>query len=83
MVFVCVLFRWVLSFYSSLMQVNLNQYRGTVGVFNNSNLPIRKSYDFYSSRLSQQSLSIIFMIAITFVIYIIAAQDIQLVHQSL
>ena len=83
MVFVCVLFRWVLSFYSSLMQVNLNQYRGTVGVFNNSNLPIRKSYDFYSSRLSQQSLSIIFMIAITFVIYIIAAQNIQLVHQSL
>lgn len=83
MVFVCVLFRWVLSFYSSLMQVNLNQYRGTVGVFNNSNLPIRKSYDFYSSRLSQQSLSIIFMIAITFVIYIIAAQNIQLVHESL
>lgn len=83
MVFVCVLFRWVLSFYSSLMQVNLNQYRGTVGVFNNSNLPVRKSYDFYSSRLSQQSLSIIFMIAITFVIYIIAAQNIQLVHQSL
>ena len=83
MVFVCVLFRWVLSFYSSLMQVNLNQYRGTVGVFNNSNLPIRKSYDFYSSRLSQQSLSIVFMIAITFVIYIIAAQNIQLVHQSL
>ena len=83
MVFVCVLFRWVLSFYSSLMQVNLNQYRGTVGVFNNSNLPVRKSYDFYSSRLSQQSLSIIFMIAITFVIYIIAAQNIQLVHESL
>ena len=83
MVFVCVLFRWVLSFYSSLMQVNLKQYRGTVGVFNNSNLPIRTSYDFYSSRLSQQPLSIIFMIAITFVIYIIAAQDIQLVHQSL
>ena len=83
MVFVCVLFRWVLSFYSSLMQVNLKQYRGTVGVFNNSNFPIRKSYDFYSSRLSQQPVSIIFMIAITFVIYIIAAQNIQLVHQSL
>ena len=50
--FVCLLFREVLQFYLSLMSVNLNQYRGPVGVFSNHNLPTRKTYVF-SSKLLQ------------------------------
>ena len=67
------------------MPVNLNQYHGTVGVFNNCNLPTRKSYDVFSSRLLQQQLSKIYStkilvflitIAIRFVTYIITAQNV-------
>ena len=74
------------------MPVNLNQCRGTVGVFNNRNLPTRNSYDIFSSRLLQQRLSKIYstkisvfllMIAISFVTYIITAQNVRLVHRSL
>ena len=74
------------------MPVNLNQYHGTVGVFNNCNLPTRKSYDVFSSRLLQQQLSkiystkiLVFLITIAnrFVTYIITAQNVWLVHQSL
>ena len=69
------------------MPVNLNQYRGTVGVFNNRNLPTKKSYDVFSSRLLQQHLSKIYstkisvnllMMAIRFVNYIITAQNVDL-----
>ena len=65
------------------MPVNLNQCHGTVGVFNNRNLPTRKSYVF-SSRLLQERLSVfLLMIAIRFVTYIITAQNVRLVHRSL
>ena len=76
----------------TLMPVNLNQYPRTVGVFNNRNLPTRKSYDVFSSRLLQQHLSKIYstkisvpllMIAIRFVTYIITAQNVRLIHRSL
>ena len=74
------------------MSVNLNQYCGTVGVFNNRNLPPRKTYDVFPSRLLQQSLSKIYstkilifllIIAIRFVIYITTTQNVRLVHRSL
>ena len=74
------------------MRVNLKQYRETVGVFNNRNLATRKSYDLFSSRLLQQPLLKIYstktllfllMIAIRFVIYIINAQHVRLIHRSL
>ena len=74
------------------MPVNLKQYHGTAGVFNNRNLPTRKSYDVFSSTLLQQHLSKIYstkisvfllMIAIRFVTYIITAQNVRLVHRSL
>ena len=68
--FVYLLFREFLQFYTSLMLVKLNQTRGTVAVFNNCNLPPRKSYDLY-------------MIATRFVIYIIIAQNAPLFHLSL
>ena len=85
--FVYLLFRGLLWVYSSLILVNLNQYRGTVRVFNNCNLPSRKSYDLFYSTLLQHSLSKIYltkilvflpMIGIRFVICIIIAQDIRL-----
>ena len=74
------------------MPVNLSQYRGTVGVFNNCNLPTRKSYDLFSSRLLQQPLSkidstkiLVFLLttAVRFVIYIITVQNVRLVYRSL
>ena len=74
------------------MPVNLNQYRGRVGVFNNRNLPTRKAYNIFSSRLLKQPLSKIYstkilvfflIIAIRFVIYIITAQNVRLFLWSL
>ena len=73
------------------MPINLTQYRGTVGVFNNRNLPIKKTCDIFYSRLLQQLLSKIYsikilvfllMFAIRFVICIITAQNVRLVHRS-
>ena len=80
-----------------MILVNLNQYRVTVRVFNNCNLPTRKSCDLFYSTLLQHSLSKIYltkilvflpMIGIRFVIYtiiiiyIISAQDMRLVNRS-
>ena len=78
-------FRGFLSFYSSLIPVNLNQNRETVGVFNNRNLPTRKSYDLFSSRLLHKPhskiLVFLLIIVIRSVIYIITAQNVWLVHR--
>ena len=91
---VCLLFRRVLYFWcrSFLMPVNLIQCRGIVGVFNNCNLPTRKSYDLFfqwilqhhfSKNDSTKILVFLLMIAIRFVIYTIRAQNVRLVHRSL
>ena len=75
-----------------MIPVNLNQYCGIVRDFNNCNLQTRKSCYVFFSRLLQQSLSKIYstkilvfllMIAIRFVIYIITAQNVRLVHRSI
>ena len=74
------------------MLVNLSQEGWSVGVFNNCNLPARKSYDLFSSRLLQQPLSkihstkilvFLLIIAMRFVISIITAQNVRLVRRSL
>ena len=69
-----------------IVQRGLNQYRGTVGVFNNCNLPTRtKSYDLFSSKLLEQSPFNIYtiLIVIRFVKYINNAQNVRIVHRSL
>ena len=80
------------NFIHLLMPVNLNQYRGTILVFNNRNPSTRKSFDLFSSRLLQQPLSDIYstkilvfvlLIASRFVIYIITVQNVRLAQGSL
>ena len=53
------------------MPVNLNQYRGTIGVFKNRKLPVKKTDDPFSCRSFQKNLSKIQLIEIAIFLFVL------------
>ena len=70
------------------MTVNLNQYRWTVGVFNNRKLPLKKTHgpSLQKNNLKTQLIEIVIFLIVLSARYAIAdcsAQNIRFLHRSL
>ena len=70
------------------MTVNLNQYRWTVGVFNNRKLPLKKTHgpSLQKNNLKTHLIEIVIFLIVLSVRYVISlssAQNIRFLHRSL
>ena len=70
------------------MTVNLNQYRWTVGVFNNRKLPLKKTHgpSLQKNNLKTHLIEIVVFLIVLSVRYVISlssAQNMRFLHQSL
>ena len=68
------------------MTVNLNQYRGTVGFFNSSKLPLKKTHDpSLQKNILKTHLTeiLIFLLTVRFAISLSSTQNIRSLRQSL
>ena len=69
------------------MTVNLNQYRWTVGVFNNRKLPLKKTHgpSLQKNNLKTHLIEIVIfliVLSVRYVIFLSSAQNIRFLHRS-
>ena len=69
------------------MTVNLNQYRRTVGVFNNRNLLFKKTHDALQKNILKthliEILILLLVLTVRYAIFLGSAQNIRFLHRSL